>query len=122
MGHVEQRLPVATGGPHVPDLVAADLLDRYGAAGGRLVAADLADRKALGIERHGQPLQAHNGRDALRDAYEESLDLVVYLRQVWEEGGDVGNTYVLALRVACRLASRTAAAGWRTTGQGGNGE
>jgi hypothetical protein len=41
---------------------------------------------------------------------------------VWEEGGDVGNTYVLALRVACQLASRTAAAGWRTTGQGGNGE
>lgn len=30
-------------------------------------------------------LQPHNGRDALRDAYEESLDLVCYLRQAIEE-------------------------------------
>lgn len=46
----------------------------------RLVQADLEDRLALGISRYGQPLQAHNGRDSLRDAYDEALDLCVYLR------------------------------------------
>ena len=42
-------------------------------------------RDALGRKRDGMPLQANNGRDALRDAYEEVLDLAAYLRQVIEE-------------------------------------
>lgn len=46
-----------------------------------LVMEDLARRKALGIIRYGTPLQPHNGRDALRDAYEEAMDLTQYLRQ-----------------------------------------
>lgn len=45
------------------------------------VIADLEARLALGMKRYGQPLQTHNGRDALRDAYEEALDLCVYLKQ-----------------------------------------
>lgn len=58
-----QPLPVGNDQPHIHDLVAKDL----------------ADRKALGISRYGQPLQPHNGRNSLRDAYEEALDLTVYL-------------------------------------------
>jgi hypothetical protein len=50
-----------------------------------LVIQDMAARKALGIQRYGTPLQAHNGRDALLDAYQEALDLCVYLRQAIEE-------------------------------------
>ena len=50
-----------------------------------LVVADIAQRKQLGISRYGVPLQAHNGRDALQDAYEEALDLAMYLRQAIEE-------------------------------------
>lgn len=46
-----------------------------------LVLKDMVDRDAVGRKRYGTPLQPHNGRDALRDAYEEALDLVVYLRQ-----------------------------------------
>lgn len=46
-----------------------------------LVQRDLEDRLQVGIKRYGQPLQPHNGRNALRDAYEEALDLAVYLRQ-----------------------------------------
>lgn len=46
-----------------------------------LVQQDLEARLQVGIKRYGQPLQPHNGRDALRDAYEEVLDLAVYLRQ-----------------------------------------
>jgi hypothetical protein len=46
-----------------------------------LVIADMWRREAVGRARYGTPLQGHNGRDALRDAYEEALDLCVYLRQ-----------------------------------------
>lgn len=50
-----------------------------------LVIIDMLDRDRVGRERYGTPLQAHNGRDALVDAYQEALDLVVYLRQAIEE-------------------------------------
>lgn len=46
-----------------------------------LVIMDMATRDQVGRERYGVPLQPHNGRDALRDAYEEALDLCAYLRQ-----------------------------------------
>lgn len=46
----------------------------------RMVQADLEDRLMLGIERYGQPLQPFNGRNSLRDAYDEILDLAVYIR------------------------------------------
>ena len=50
-----------------------------------LVIEDMQERDYVGRERYGTPLQAHNGRDALRDAYAEALDLAVYLRQAIEE-------------------------------------
>jgi hypothetical protein len=54
---------------------------------GELVLADLRERMAQGIATYGVPLQAHNGRDALRDLYEELLDACLYIRQVIEERG-----------------------------------
>lgn len=59
-----------------------------------LVAADIAARKEFGLKKYGTPLQAHNGRDALMDAYEETLDLIVYLRQAIEERGDTRHRVV----------------------------
>lgn len=50
-----------------------------------LVIADMKERDQVGRERYGTPLQANNGRDPLVDAYQEALDLVVYLRQAIEE-------------------------------------
>jgi hypothetical protein len=50
-----------------------------------LVIHDMLARDREGRERYGVPLQANNGRDALQDAYEEALDLAVYLRQAIEE-------------------------------------
>lgn len=46
---------------------------------------DMQARKALGIKRYGQALQANNGRDALRDHYEELLDACAYARQLLYE-------------------------------------
>lgn len=45
------------------------------------VLEDMQQRRRVGIERYGTELKPKNGRDALRDAYEEALDLVCYLRQ-----------------------------------------
>ena len=50
-----------------------------------LVIEDMQARDRLGRERYGAPLQTNNGRDALIDAYQEALDLCVYLRQAIEE-------------------------------------
>jgi NTP pyrophosphatase (non-canonical NTP hydrolase) len=47
-----------------------------------LVIEDLGLRARMGVDKYGCMLQLQNGRDALRDAYEEALDLVMYLRQV----------------------------------------
>lgn len=46
-----------------------------------LVSADMAVRASVGMAEYGVPLRAFNGRDAMWDAYEEALDLAVYLRQ-----------------------------------------
>lgn len=46
-----------------------------------LVEADMRERDRIGAQKYGTRLQPHNGRDALVDAYQEALDLVVYLRQ-----------------------------------------
>jgi hypothetical protein len=49
--------------------------------------ADMRDRDRLGRERYGQPLQAGNGRRHLIDAYQETLDKIVYLRAWLDENG-----------------------------------
>jgi hypothetical protein len=50
-----------------------------------MVAEDLEARKQLGLKRYGSLLQPNNGRDNLQDAYEEVLDLCVYLKTEIEE-------------------------------------
>ena len=53
-----------------------------------LVFKDMKDRDASGLEKYGTRLQANNGRNALVDAYQEALDLAVYLRQgIYEKEG-----------------------------------
>jgi hypothetical protein len=71
--HVDQPPPVINSGVAVQSLVRADL----------------EVREQLGVQRYGTPLQAFNGRDALRDAYEEALDLACYLRQAIQERDSV---------------------------------
>lgn len=46
-----------------------------------MVISDIEARRAVGIERYGTALQPFNGRSALLDAYEEVLDLAMYLKQ-----------------------------------------
>ena len=46
-----------------------------------LVIQDMHGRDVVGMEKYNTRLYPGNGRDALLDAYEEALDLTVYLRQ-----------------------------------------
>ncbi len=50
-----------------------------------LVIEDMRERDQEGRRKYGTALQTHNGRRPLVDAYQELLDLVVYLRQEIEE-------------------------------------
>jgi len=46
-----------------------------------LVLQDIEDRVEFGVKKYGTKLKTFNGRNALWDAYQEALDLVMYLRQ-----------------------------------------
>lgn len=50
-----------------------------------LVVHDFEERAKMGEAKYGERLKAHNGRDALLDAYQEAIDLCMYLRQKIEE-------------------------------------
>lgn len=45
------------------------------------VIEDLKRRAEMGKAQYGTYLETHNGRDALLDAYQEALDLCMYLKQ-----------------------------------------
>jgi len=54
-----------------------------------LVIRDFDERMEMGIEKYGKPLQPSNGRDPLIDAYQELMDLALYLRQcIFEKYGE----------------------------------
>lgn len=72
-GQTNQPLPVANDNPSSHDLLVADIIAR----------------KEFGFKKYGSLLQANNGRDTLRDAYEEAQDLCVYLRTLIDERVDV---------------------------------
>lgn len=42
---------------------------------------DIQMRAEAGLKKYGTYLETKNGRDALWDAYQEAIDLVMYLRQ-----------------------------------------
>ncbi len=50
-----------------------------------LVISDMRERNAHGFQKYGQTLRAGDGRKHLVDAYQECLDMAVYLRQEIEE-------------------------------------
>lgn len=66
------------------------------------VIPDMEKRHQKGLESYGVALQPHNGRDALLDAYEEALDMAVYLKQACVENPHRG--YFMFYREALNLA------------------
>jgi hypothetical protein len=100
-----QPPPSKSDSPAIWPLVIADLCADF--SGIEQLIADALDRDAFGSRKYGTRLQAFNGRDPLVDAYQEALDLTVYLRQAIEEGDeDLRGDYNLALRLAVNLHRR----------------
>jgi hypothetical protein len=50
-----------------------------------LIRKDLDDRDKYGEQKYGVRLQPFNGRNALKDSYQEVMDLLVYTRQALYE-------------------------------------
>ena len=70
--------------PQRPQLdLFGDIEDRRDVAS--LVHIDIEARISEGAREYGERLTTRNGRDSLWDAYEEALDLALYLRQAIEE-------------------------------------
>lgn len=65
----DQQAPIPNDGPSCHDLVIEDM----------------QERKEFGLRKYNSLLQPNNGRSFLQDAYEEVLDLAVYLRGKLEE-------------------------------------
>jgi predicted nucleic acid-binding Zn ribbon protein len=71
----------------------------------RLVMADMEERRRTGIEKYNTPLQPFNGRKPLVDAYQECLDMAVYLRQAIEETDRTQGIYAKVFdEVSARVA------------------
>jgi len=115
MEHSEQAAPIPNAGRPIWELVIEDGIAlqflpgggeiTFGDDVGQRLLADMRARDALGRQKYGTALQAHNGRDVLRDAYEEALDLVVYLRQAIAEGYDEQHAFEMAMLVASALCA-----------------
>ncbi len=77
------------------------------------VRADLIERAGAGVKKYGTPLMTRNGRDALWDFYQETLDAIMYARQEDMETPDFDSwaLYEDAVRLAKRVRARIDARG-----------
>ena len=98
--------PEPNEGPSMHDLVINDLKHHW-EHHSRFVIKDVEDRKQFGLDKYGTVLQTNNGRNALVDAYQESLDLLVYMKQAMEENQmiawEIKNYYFNVMSTATML-------------------
>lgn len=71
-----------------------------------LVIADMIERKEFGLKKYGIILQPDNGRNFMVDAYQEVLDLLVYLRgAIYERDAAVKAERARAAAIVANLGS-----------------
>ena len=106
--------PIPNFNPSVHDLLVNDAKHGLmGYARGRVndyLRAQMIDlfreRKAYGLNKYGTTLQAENGRDFFKDALDETVDQLAYIRQGLEENPDnevLKEAYRLAIAVLREL-------------------
>ena len=66
-----------------------------------LVKQDIESRAKLGDLKYGERFRAFNGRNALLDAYQEALDLCMYLRQELEERSSEPKNQIVGSNKPC---------------------
>lgn len=89
-----QPAPTATDRTPAWELVATDMVENGLRDQFPTAFADMASRDLEGRVKYGVPLTSGNGRDHLFDAYQELLDLVVYLRTELDEAEHRGDLEV----------------------------
>lgn len=72
------------------------------------IQSDLTARAEHGHTKYGTYLETHNGRDALLDAYQEVLDLLMYLEQDNLEQERTGYSTAMKRAFDCALLIRNA--------------
>jgi len=109
--------PIPNDGPSMHDLAVTDIMTALGRSTGVPdselagiigVCDELDTRRAHGLTKYGTILQANNGRNATRDALDEALDLIVYMRQIITEqpelhGVNLDSMYRNAIEFAIAL-------------------
>lgn len=93
--YTKQPKPEPREAPGMHDLAIADITQAWARSDSLIgspeekaivgVILELEERRAFGLKKYGTLLQANNGRDSVRDALDEALDLIVYVRQILEE-------------------------------------
>jgi len=85
MGTVNEYEPTPQKNQHpaIWPLVIESLVGKVGVP--EALIEDMKARDQFGRKKYGTPLQPFNGRDAVRDAYQEALDLCVYTKQATME-------------------------------------
>ena len=73
---------------------------------GEQIQADLIARAEEGLKKYGTYLETNNGRDALMDAYQEALDLLMCLEQENAERNIRTNSsgYGMPIKIALETA------------------
>lgn len=57
----------------------------------------LIQRRKFGVEKYGRPLEAHNGREPVKDAQDELIDGFVYIEQAVIERRKIPRIQALAM-------------------------
>ncbi len=110
---IDQAPPGKSDGEDVMELVVEDIQETDRSDWGALVDG-IRRRKKMGYEEYGMILRTENGRSFLIDAYQEAIDLCVYLRGLIEEleskgegaandGVYLRDEYIAALNTANKL-------------------
>ena len=102
-----QPAPVVNGTTPVIETVLLEIDDSdHPAHIKSLLGDDLCQRDAIGRQRYGTSLQPYNGRDALRDCYEEVLDAWQYAMQeaIESDSPPRDNPNVLAVSARRRIS------------------
>jgi hypothetical protein len=86
--------------------VAVEVADDLKKLGLETIAEDVEARIRIGERKYGKRLQSFNGRDAVKDLFDEVLDALNYSKQLEIEGKDDGSLFRQLVGIASNVKTR----------------
>ena len=86
--------------------VAVEVAEDLKKVGFQDIAEDVEARIRIGERKYGKRLQSFNGRDALKDLYDEVLDALNYSKQLELENKDNGEIFRGLIALAAAVKSK----------------